>query len=32
MALVTTQTNLGGVDRLFSINGGAIAAIQDLRS
>jgi hypothetical protein len=32
MALVSAQTSLGAVDRLYSIGGGAIAGIQDLRS
>lgn len=32
MALVVDQTNLGPVDRLYSINGGQIVGVQDIRS
>lgn len=32
MALISDQTNLGAVDRLYSISGGQIAAVQDIRS
>lgn len=32
MALIGSQSSLGAVDRLYSINGGAIAGIQDIRS
>lgn len=32
MTLVTDETNLGAVDRLYSINGGQITAVQDLRA
>ena len=31
MALITDESELGPIDRLYSINGGQIAAIQDLR-
>lgn len=32
MALVTDQSNVGAIDRLYSINGGQITGIQDIRS
>lgn len=32
MALVTDQTNLGAIDRLYSIDGGSIVGVQDIRS
>jgi hypothetical protein len=32
MALVIDQTSLGPIDRLYSINGGQITAVQDIRA
>jgi hypothetical protein len=32
MALVTGSTDLGAKDRLYSINGGTVTAVQDIRS